>query len=71
MPSPILNKNIRKECNTMGKGIIIGNDAYKIKKLEQRIAQLETLVSQIPYNISYDATNEKVTLSPSASTTSE
>lgn len=55
----------------MGKGIIIGNDAYKIKKLEQRIAQLETLVSQIPYNISYDATNEKVTLSPSASTTSE
>ena len=54
----------------MGKGLIIGNDAYRIKQLEKRIAELETIQSQIPYNISYDAANEEVSLS-AASTTNE
>lgn len=44
----------------MGRGIIIGNDAYKIKRLEERISELETKVSKIPYNISYDEANENL-----------
>ena len=71
MSSPFLNKEIKeRNARTMGKGIIIGNDAYRIKQLEKRIAELETIQSQIPYNISYDAANEEVSLS-AASTTNE
>ena len=45
----------------MGRGIIIGNDAYKMRQLEKRLTELESKVSKIPYNISYDETSKNLT----------
>ena len=69
MSSPFLNKKTdERNVKTMGRGIIIGNDAYRIKRLEDRIAELEETRTQTVYEIAYDPAGEIVSM---GSTTTE